>query len=182
MTQPHATPFTPPPVRLASLRGSYYDRLGVQPSASVQQIRQAYRRLSRQYHPDTTDLPAAIATEKFKQLNEAYATLSQPERRHQYDVKIGYARLAGVRPNAPGEWRRSSPPAPPVTTAVYLDPGHSSTEMVRERPLSAGELFVLFVLLLTFGGCLVLAIVVALTRETAPLAPIVPAMLGRLLV
>ncbi len=179
MTQPHANPFTPSPVRPASLRGSYYDRLGVQPSASVQQIRQAYRHLSRQYHPDTTDLPAAIATEKFKQLNEAYATLSQPERRHQYDLQIGYARLAGVRPAAPDEWRRSSPP---VAAAVYLDPSDSPTESFCERPLSAGELFVLFILLLTFGGCLVLAIVVALTRETAPLAPIVPAMLGRLLV
>lgn len=182
MTQPHADPFASSPVRPAFLRGSYYDRLGVHPSASVQQIRQAYRHLSRQYHPDTTKLPAAIATEKFKQLNEAYATLSQPERRHQYDLKIGYARLAGVRPVAPGEWRRSSPAVRPVSTAADLDPRDSPTETLRERPLSAGELFVLLMLLLTFGGCLVLAIVVALTRETAPLAPIVPAMLGRLLV
>lgn len=156
-------------MRPVSLQGSYYDRLGVHPSASVQQIRQAYRHLSRQYHPDTTHLPAAIATEKFKQLNEAYATLSQPERRHQYDLKIGYARLSAVPPVAPA--RPHSPPAPPpVTSSAYLDPS--------DRPLSAGELFVLFMLLFTLGGCLVLAIILALTRQTPPLAPIVPTILG----
>jgi len=37
-----------------------------------------YRQLSKRYHPDTTALPPAIATAKFQQLNEAYATLNNP--------------------------------------------------------------------------------------------------------
>ncbi|WP_448562998.1 J domain-containing protein [Trichothermofontia sp.] len=171
MTQPQADPRAFSPHRPAWFHGSYYDRLGLHPSASVQQIRQAYRRLSRRYHPDTTDLPAAIATEKFKQLNEAYATLSQPERRYQYDLKIGYARLAVVRPSSHREFHRPpQPSSPPVSSAAYLDPS--------DRPLSAGEIFVLFILLLTFGGCLVLAIVIALTRETTLPAMVTPVILG----
>ncbi len=169
MTQPQADPRAFSSHRPVLLHGSYYDRLGLHPSASVQQIRNAYRRLSRQYHPDTTELPAAIATEKFKQLNEAYATLSQPERRYQYDLKIGYARLAIVRPSSHREFHRPPHSPPPVSSAAYLDPS--------DRPLSAGEIFVLFILLLTFGGCLALAIIIALTRETALPAMIMPMML-----
>ncbi|HEY9878132.1 MAG TPA: J domain-containing protein, partial [Leptolyngbyaceae cyanobacterium] len=50
---------------------SYYHLLGIKPTASAQQIRRAYRDLSKLYHPDTTELPAEIATDKFQQLNEA---------------------------------------------------------------------------------------------------------------
>jgi len=52
--------------------------LGLHPSASAIEIRRAYRELSKRYHPDTTDLPPAIAIVKFQQLNEAYAALSNP--------------------------------------------------------------------------------------------------------
>ncbi|MGQ9864853.1 MAG: J domain-containing protein [Pseudanabaenaceae cyanobacterium] len=62
-----------------------YRVLGVSPRANPQQIRQAYRDKSKQYHPDTTDLPAAEAAAKFQELNSAYAILSNPERRLVYD-------------------------------------------------------------------------------------------------
>lgn len=134
---------------------THYALLGLHPSASAIEIRRAYRQLSKCYHPDTTDLPQAIATVKFQQLNEAYATLSNPERRMQYDSKIGYSRLYVVqprpefnRPVANSQVRQSS--------SAYLDP--------TERPLSAGEIFVLFVLGLTFIGCILLAIAIGLTR------------------
>lgn len=134
---------------------TYYDLLELHPSASVQQIRRAYRELSKLYHPDTTKLPATVATAKFQQLNEAYATLSSPERRFAYDLKIGYSRVSVIQPsvdlNRPlSESRRSRSPA-------YLDP--------TDRPLSAGELFALFILGLTFVACVGLAVVVGLTRE-----------------
>lgn len=132
---------------------TYYDLLSLPASASMQQIRRAYRELSKRYHPDTTALPAAIATEKFQALNEAYATLSSPERRSRYDLKIGYSRVAVVRPleplNAPSN-RRSS---------AYLDP--------TDRPLSAGELFALFILVVTFLVCLLLVATVGITRGEA---------------
>lgn len=136
------------------LAGSYYELLGLHPSASAREIRQAYRDLSKLYHPDTTTLPTTIATTQFQKLNEAYATLSNPERRSLYDRKIGYSSVAVVRtlPNL----HRSSSSKPSYTSSAYLDP--------TDRPLSPGEIFALFILGLTFVGCLCLAIAIGLTR------------------
>ncbi len=143
------------------LANSYYGLLGVHPSASMRDIRQAYRDLSKLYHPDTTNLPTAIATAKFQQLNEAYATLSNPERRGVYDRKIGYSSVAVVQPlpnlNATAKQTRYH------SSSAYLDP--------TDRPLSPGELFALFILGITFVGCLCLAIMVGLTRGEALLQP-----------
>lgn len=134
---------------------SYYALLGLHPSASPIEIRRAYRELSKRYHPDTTDLPKANATAKFQQINEAYATLSSPERRSQYDLKIGYSRVAVIQAPADLNHPISSTPAWQSRSA-YLDP--------TDRPLSSGEIFALFLLLLTFICCVILAITVALTR------------------
>ncbi|MBI3286755.1 MAG: molecular chaperone DnaJ [Chloroflexi bacterium] len=66
-----------------SARRSYYEILGVDPSASEQEIKRAYRRLARQYHPDVNKGPDA--SERFKEINEAYEVLSDPQKRAQYD-------------------------------------------------------------------------------------------------
>lgn len=137
---------------------TYYALLGLHPSASPLEIRRSYRELSKRYHPDTTDLPANIATAKFQQLNEAYATLSNPERRTAYDQKIGYSRLNVIQP-PPNLNRPVSHPRPEYSSSAYLDP--------TDRPLSAGEIFALFILGLTFLGCLLLAIALGLTRGEA---------------
>lgn len=63
---------------------NYYDTLGVDRDASDKDIRQAYRRLARQYHPDVNKNDAA-AEEKFKEINEAYSVLSDEESRKKYD-------------------------------------------------------------------------------------------------
>lgn len=151
------------------LSESYYGLLGLHPSASVREIRQAYRELSKLYHPDTTLLPTAIATNKFQQLNEAYATLSSPERRTLYDRKIGYSSVAVVQPLP--TLNRPSPRSPAYSSSAYLD--------ATDRPLSPGEIFALFILGITFVGCLILAIAIGLTRgesmlqtiETPPSTP-----------
>ena len=137
---------------------NYYALLGLHPSASALEIRRAYRELSKRYHPDTTDLPSAIATAKFQQLNEAYAALSNPERRLTYDLKIGYSRLSVIQ--APPDLNRPVSRSPAWnSSSAYLDP--------TDRPLSAGEIFALFILGLTFLGCLLLAIFIGLTRGEA---------------
>ena len=62
----------------------YYDVLGVARDAPEKEIRQAYRRLARQYHPDVNKSDAA-AEEKFKEINEAYGVLSDADSRKKYD-------------------------------------------------------------------------------------------------
>ncbi len=62
----------------------YYEILGVEKSASPEQIKKAYRDLALQYHPDRNK--SKEAEERFKTINEAYAVLSDPEKRRQYDA------------------------------------------------------------------------------------------------
>ena len=62
----------------------YYKILGVSRNASEREIKQAYRRLARQYHPDVNPGDKS-AEEKFKQINEAYEVLSDKENRQKYD-------------------------------------------------------------------------------------------------
>lgn len=59
--------------------------LGVPAEADVEEIKAAYRRLSKEYHPDTTSLPIKAASEKFMKLREIYDVLSDDEKRKFYD-------------------------------------------------------------------------------------------------
>lgn len=61
----------------------YYKTLGIERGASQQEIQRAYRKLARKYHPDINK--AGDSEEKFKQLNEAYEVLGDPEKRTKYD-------------------------------------------------------------------------------------------------
>ncbi len=71
----------------------YYEILGVSKSASGEELKSAFRRLARQYHPDVNKEPDA--EERFKELNEAYAVLSDPDRRAAYD-RFGHAGVRGA--------------------------------------------------------------------------------------
>ena len=59
--------------------------LGVSAEADLEEIKAAYRRLSKEYHPDTTSLPLKTASEKFMKLREVYDALSNEESRKFYD-------------------------------------------------------------------------------------------------
>jgi len=73
--------------RMAAKR-DYYEVLGVPKSASKEEIKDSYRKLALQYHPDRNKSPDA--EEKFKEISEAYAVLSDDEKRQQYDM-LGHA-------------------------------------------------------------------------------------------
>jgi molecular chaperone DnaJ len=71
----------------------YYDVLGVQKNASPEDLKSAFRSLARQFHPDINK--EADAEEKFKEINEAYAVLSDPDKRAAYD-RFGFSGLNGM--------------------------------------------------------------------------------------
>lgn len=71
----------------------YYEVLGVSRSASNDELKSAFRRLARQYHPDVNNSPDA--EERFKEINEAYAVLSDADRRAAYD-RFGHAGVRGA--------------------------------------------------------------------------------------
>ncbi|KAL5727124.1 hypothetical protein ACHQM5_000354 [Ranunculus cassubicifolius] len=70
---------------LINSTNSYYQFLGVPVDADVEEIKSAYRRLSKEYHPDTTTLPLKAASMKFMKLRDIYNTLSNDETRRFYD-------------------------------------------------------------------------------------------------
>jgi curved DNA-binding protein len=63
----------------------YYGILGVPQNASDTEIKKAYRKLAMQYHPDRNPGKEKWSNEKFKEINEAYAVLGNPQKRRQYD-------------------------------------------------------------------------------------------------
>jgi DnaJ domain len=130
----------------------YYSLLDVVPTASPDEIRKAYRQKSKLYHPDTTTLPRDVAVAKFQELNKAYAVLNSAEQRLVYDQQQ-------TRPRS--------------TQSVEFEKRETYTQNIRvksayldaeERPLSPGELFALFILGLTFVLCLVIALVLGISR------------------
>ncbi len=62
---------------------NYYKALKLKEDANPDEIKQSYRKLALEYHPDRNDSPSA--EERFKEINEAYSILSDPEKRREYD-------------------------------------------------------------------------------------------------
>ena len=122
---------------------TYYERLGVTRSADPDSLRQAFRRLSKAVHPDTTRLPAKEAARQFRLLREAYEQLADPRRRRLYDAAL----------QERDAMQQTVIPSLPVPHAIG-----------QRRPLSGGEWLSLLLLLGSLLLCLLLGVGVAWSR------------------
>ena len=85
---------------MAEQKRDYYEVLGVDKGADEETLKKAYRKLAKKYHPDAN--PGDKAAEaKFKEASEAYAVLSDPDKRRQYD-QFGHAAFDGPGGGAGG--------------------------------------------------------------------------------
>lgn len=128
-----------------SSQPTHYQLLQLPRTASAGELRQAFRLLSKQYHPDTTSLPAAEAAERFQRLRQAYAVLSDPIQRRAYDADL-------ARPPI-----RFTPAPAPMPAVV------PRRDAVR-RALSGGEWFALLLLAIALVISLVLGVGLAWVR------------------
>ena len=132
-------------LRVPQSKLTHYERLGVSPQADAEALRQAFRRLSKTLHPDTTTRPEAEASRDFRLLREAYDLLADPQRRRRYDEQLQLERRT---------------PVPPLPS--QRQPPSSSWDGIGERrPLSGGEWFALLLLGLALLLSLVLGLGVA---------------------
>jgi DnaJ-domain-containing protein 1 len=153
--------------RFGQILGSnatYYEWLEVSKTANAEQIRRAYRLKSKLYHPDTTTIHPEAAVQKFRELNEAYAVLSNPQQRMCYDLWLSTTTDSFNASMDKGSISASG--RAKAASAAYLGP--------KERPLSPGELFALFILGLTFVVCLVLALILGIARGEMVLQTTLP--------
>lgn len=111
----------------------FYDILGVSRSASDKEIRQAYRRLARKYHPDVNRSDPK-GEERFKEINEAYQVLGDPEKRKKYDRYGENWKYADQF-----ERHGASPGGGPFTWRVETAPGASIFDHMEDMGL--GDLF-----------------------------------------
>lgn len=104
VTRPRYSRDAEPCARLGPLitmaDNDYYETLGVRPTDSAENITQAYRQLARQYHPDTNPGNSDAAT-RFKEINVAYQTLSDPAKRAQYDAERATSAQSALTSEAP---------------------------------------------------------------------------------
>ncbi|MCD8295136.1 MAG: molecular chaperone DnaJ [Clostridia bacterium] len=80
---------------MADEKKNYYDILGVSKTASQDEIKSAYRKLAKQYHPDFNPNNPEAA-DKFKEINEANAVLSDEQKRKQYDFELEHPNMGGM--------------------------------------------------------------------------------------
>ncbi len=130
---------------------NYYELLGVPPTADGIILRRAFRKLSKAFHPDTTFLPKSEAEKKFREICEAYEVLTDPHLRKLYDRSI-------LQPTHNQEYSKIA------VEFNKIKPNQEDQIIELRRPLSGGELFALFILLIVLLGSFFLAIGFALLQ------------------
>ena len=115
----------------------YYEVLGIQKGASEDEIKKAYKKLARKYHPDMNPGDKE-AEEKFKEVNEANEVLSDPEKKARYDqfgfagVDPNYGAGAGGAGGFGGSMVGSSPGSSPSSMIEIGSPSNSGSAKSRQ--------------------------------------------------
>jgi hypothetical protein len=107
---------------------NHYQVLEVEASASEEEIKKAYKRLARTYHPDLNPKRKITAEDRFKRLQQAYSVLSDPISREQYDQSIGISRADTFDPAQTSAGFRVNP----RTVEFEYDP--ASFEVYEDEP------------------------------------------------
>jgi len=119
----------------------YYEILGIPKNATAKQIRDAYRKLSRKWHPDVNP-GNKEAEEKFKEISNAYDVLGNEEKRKLYDEFGEEGLRPGFKPEAEREYRRwEGAQAGRERTAEAFGRFHSYEDLLVTCSITAGEVF-----------------------------------------
>ncbi len=102
----------------------YYKILGVKRNATQKEIKTAYRDLAKKHHPDAT---GKNSDEQFKNIQEAYSTLSDPDKRSDYDACLGESVRVHIRTSVRNEHRYRSKGNSPVEPLIPRDTSRSSS-------------------------------------------------------
>jgi hypothetical protein len=138
----------------------YYAILGLTPKATLEEIRLAYRKLARVYHPDLSS--EIDAEERFREVNQAYDVLANAEKRKAYDFFIN---SAGSESEFDTEDVKSSKPTdtPPVNVQPRSGPAASAPASIPQKqltPIGKKRLYppTWAVLLMLIGGCIIVSV------------------------
>jgi len=111
---------------------NYYQILGISEMATLSEVKSAYKRLAKAYHPDIN--PSASAEEKFKLASTAYTVLSNHTLRQQYDTKLAQIRLSAKRASIRAQENKQSSYRNPYRKYTYRPPVYrASTDKNTER-------------------------------------------------
>ncbi|WP_046214869.1 J domain-containing protein [Paenibacillus wulumuqiensis] len=109
---------------------NYYQVLGLSQTATPAEIKQTYRRLAKQYHPDTNQ-GSAEAEQKFKQVQQAYETLGNEDARHKYDQKLAGASTGSTGPAGQAAGSRTTRSSAASAGDKNFDPRDVQTQFER---------------------------------------------------